>query len=148
MSRWDWFVVAVLAAVVILILMRKSNITGIDRRVVEKIAQAIARAEGFYVNGSIPQRLNNPGDLTVDLTGRGIGKEGMFIRYATPEDGWQALYTQIEMMLRDTSGIYNRDMSIAQVAARYTATEQNIWATNVAKQLGVTTDTRLKDIVA
>ena len=30
---------------------------------IEAIANAIATAEGFFVNGALPQRLNNPGDL-------------------------------------------------------------------------------------
>jgi hypothetical protein len=30
---------------------------------IDKLASAIATAEGFFVNGSLPQRMNNPGDL-------------------------------------------------------------------------------------
>jgi len=30
---------------------------------IEAIANAIATAEGFFVNGALPQRNNNPGDL-------------------------------------------------------------------------------------
>ena len=30
---------------------------------IDKIASAIATGEGFFVNGSLPQRNNNPGDL-------------------------------------------------------------------------------------
>lgn len=110
-------------------------------------ATAIAYAEGFYVNGSRPQRNNNPGDLTVDTIGRGIGKDGPFIRYATVDDGWDALRKQVQMILTNTSSIYNSDMTIQDVANKYTATNQATWALNVANKLGVSPDTKVSTLL-
>lgn len=110
-------------------------------------ATAIAYAEGFYVNGSRPQRNNNPGDLTVDTTGRGIGKDGPFIIYRTVDDGWDALRQQVRLILTNTSHIYNTDMTIQDVANQYTATDQSAWALNVANRLGVSPDTKISTLL-
>jgi len=61
---------------------------------VESIAQAIAKQEGFYVTGSIAQRNNNPGNL------RSWGSNPIVSGYAkfpTVKDGWRALYRQVEL---------------------------------------------------
>ena len=53
-----------------------------------KIAQAIAHMEGFFVAGSIPQRTNNPGD---------IGTFGGKVRsYGTAAQGFDTLDSYIE----------------------------------------------------
>src|SRR5688572_30319331 len=53
-------------------------------------AQAIARAEGFYVPGSIPQRANNPGNIKVlGWTGPRLADIPVF---DSVEQGWTALY--------------------------------------------------------
>lgn len=110
-------------------------------------AVAIAYAEGFYINGSRPQRNNNPGDLTIDTIGKAIGKDGPFVVYQTVEDGWEALKRQVSLILTNTSGIYNTNMTIQDVANRYTATEQSAWALNVANKLGVSPDTKISEIL-
>ena len=59
---------------------------------VESIAQAIATMEGFFNSGSLAQRNNNPGNL------RSWGSApivGGYAQFATPEDGWNALYSQV-----------------------------------------------------
>jgi hypothetical protein len=116
--------------------------------IVNKIADAIAFAEGFYVQGSRPQRNNNPGNLTVDLPGggQGIGKDGIYIVYDTAADGWADLKVEIELMLTNRSRIYNREMSIVEVAQKYTTTQQFSWAQNVSHRLGVTPHTKLSEI--
>ena len=58
----------------------------------ESIAQAIATMEGFFQSGSIAQRNNNPGNL------RSWGNAPVvngYASFATPEDGWNALYSQV-----------------------------------------------------
>ena len=65
--------------------------------VVTLIAQAIGFAEGYGADPTNrPTRNNNPGDMTLDLIGKGVRKDGPFIVYATPEDGWSNLYAQIQ----------------------------------------------------
>jgi prolyl-tRNA editing enzyme YbaK/EbsC (Cys-tRNA(Pro) deacylase) len=51
------------------------------------------------------------------------------------------------MILTDTSNIYNSDMTISDVAERYTATDQTAWALNVANKLGVSPDTKVSTLL-
>jgi hypothetical protein len=114
--------------------------------VVGKLSVAIAGAEGFYVQNSRPQRNNNPGDLTVDLTGKGTGKDSEgFVIYATPQDGWDALNKQVSLMFTGPSH-FNSSMTIQEVADIYTATDSEYWANAVAWNLGVSKNTELKDL--
>jgi hypothetical protein len=144
--------IAVIAAGLVGVLMAKQDsqnagdIPITDISAVDRIATAIAAAEGFSIPGSRPGRNHNPGDLTVDTTGKGVGRDGIFIVYATDSDGWDALRQQVQLMLNNTSKVYNNGMTIADVAARYTTTDQAAWAAIVARELGVTQDTTLAEI--
>jgi len=111
------------------------------------LADGIAFAEGFYVEGSRADRNNNPGNITIDLTGKSIGRDGMFIVYATAEDGWEALKKQVSMILTNASHIYNSEMTIAEIAARYTTTQQMEWARNVASRVGISVDTKVSTLL-
>ena len=113
----------------------------------DKLSDAIAYAEGFFVTGSRSQRNNNPGDLTVDLTGTGIGFDGAFVIYATAYDGWDALKKQVFRMIDGSSAFYNPSMSILEIAMTYTSTQQETWANNVASRLGVDIDATLNDLL-
>jgi len=105
---------------------------------VRRIAAAIAIAEGYWVPGSIPNRRNNPGNLTNPRTGQ--------IRtFASAEEGWRALYRQIERILSGESPLYPANGTIRQISRIYTATDQDAWARNVARALGVSPDTKLRD---
>ncbi len=56
--------------------------------------QAVAREEGFYAVGSRPQRNNNPGDIEYGrfaLAHGATGSDGRFARFASAEDGFQAM---------------------------------------------------------
>lgn len=62
--------------------------------IVQTIAEAIARQEGFHVHGSLAQRQNNPGNL------RSWGLVTISNGYAdfpTLDDGWMALRRQVEL---------------------------------------------------
>lgn len=104
--------------------------------VVTNLANAIAQEEGFYVAGSIPQRQNNPGNLTV---------AGQITTYPTAAAGWSALYAQVQSMFDGTSNYYNPSMSLAQVGNIYAGGDPN-WAANVASILGVSTSTTLNQL--
>jgi hypothetical protein len=106
------------------------------------VAQAIAREEGFQVTGSIPQRANNPGDLVLGPPSIG---EGITV-FATPGDGWAALYQQLARILIGTSAHYTLDMSIAEMG-RIWSGGSAAWASNVASALGVPTSTRLLEVL-
>ena len=113
-----------------------------NEAVISRIADAIAFAEGYYQAGSRPHRNNNPGDLERDFTGKSIGRDGPYVVYRCPEDGWEALRSQVRLMFQG-SRIYNRFMTIAEVGSHYTATGSKVWSENVARRLGATVDTRL-----
>jgi hypothetical protein len=117
----------------------------VNAAVISKIADAIAFAEGYFVPGSRPRRNNNPGDLEQDLTGKGVGWDGPYVIYASPQDGREALEHQVRLMFVG-SHFYRPSMTIREVARRYTATQADTWAGHVARRLGVTVDTRLADI--
>lgn len=142
------FLVIIAALVLLVLLAAGVTLTDVtvQRGVVGAFADAIAWAEGYYVPGSRPNRNNNPGDLTVDTIGKGTGKDGPYIIYGTAADGWAALRRQVELMFTGQSRYYKPNMTIAQVASRYTTTEQSAWASNVASRLGVSVQTRLDEI--
>ena len=105
-----------------------------------RIAEAIARAEGYYVLGSLPSRLNNPGSLK--------GSTGSLRWFSTPAEGWRALEDQVRRMLAGTSMWYKPSMTIREVAKIYTGGDKpDAWASIVSKQLKVTPDTRLSELV-
>jgi hypothetical protein len=108
-------------------------------RKIERIARAIARAEGYGVPGAIPTVRNNPGNIK--------GSDGVIKTYATPEEGWAALYRQVTMMFTGESRFYNASMTLAEIARIYTGEARYMdWANNVAKFLGVTPQTRLIEV--
>lgn len=113
---------------------------------VDRIAEAIAHAEGFFVNGSRPQRNNNPGNLTDSFGYQTVGYDGSFPIFVNVAAGWAALKDQIRKMLDGTSRYYSPDMTIAEIANVYTATEKDAWAANVARELGVSINTPLNQV--
>jgi hypothetical protein len=135
MKSWHWLI---LGGFVLLAISGGFMVTGNWPDIVKRFAEAIASAEGYFISGSVPNRRNNPGDLS-DASG--------VIQYPTPEAGWQALYHQVNLMFfGDPSQTrYNSSMTITQVAQTYAENWQN-WAQNVAGYLGVSPDTKLSDL--
>ena len=80
MKPWHY----ITAGIVLLLLFRRRVSANPLSPVVTipELARAVARAEGYYVPGSAPNRNNNPGSI---YTG------GQFNSYATPEAGFAAL---------------------------------------------------------
>lgn len=123
-----------------------------------RIARAIAVAEGGYDasgrnlnNGSRPSRNHNPMDMTADLIGKAVGKDGPFVQYANDADGWENGYAQVNAWLNGSSRYHSADSSIADLAGLgsetgFTSTDQQAWADTVARVLGVSTDTALSEI--
>ena len=111
--------------------------TSYDEKV-QYLAEAIARAEGFYVAGSLPQRQNNPGALKPG---------GVFIAlYPDTDSGWTALYNQVELMLTGRSAYYNSSMTFSQIAQIYTGGDNaETWAFIVSNTLGLTPANTLND---
>jgi hypothetical protein len=111
--------------------------------IVKRFGDAIAEAEGYWISGSVPNRKNNPGDLK---------RNGVIAVFDTAEQGFQALYEQVYKMFYGGSRFYNPTMTIDQVAYLYADGKDDPvgaknWAANVAGALGVTTDTKLEDLM-
>jgi hypothetical protein len=111
--------------------------TSYDEKV-QYLAEAIARAEGFYVAGSLPQRQNNPG---------AIKSGGVFVTlYPDAAAGWAALYNQVDLMLTGRSAYYNPSMTFSQIAQIYTGGDSpETWAFIVSNTLGLTPANILDD---
>jgi hypothetical protein len=108
-------------------------------RKIKRIAEAIAKAEGYGVPGAIPTVRNNPGNLK--------GPDGEIRWFSSPEEGWNALYRQVTMMFTGESRYYRPDMTISEIARIYTGEAAYMnWANNVARFLGVTPQTRLIEV--
>lgn len=143
MSKSAWFA---LIAFVALTLVGGESMLPVNENAIQRLAHAIARAEGYFVTGSKPKRNNNPGNITDDFGFPTLGKDGMFPIFTTPLDGWDALLHFMRLILSDRSHIYRSDMTIQEMAKHYTTTEQDIWANNVANALGVTVNTPLNQL--
>lgn len=119
----------------------------------ENLARAIATLEGFYKPGSVPQRLNNPGDLIFvgqkNATAHAIvGKDGktrVYCQFATVEEGWEALRRQIRLDAR-------RGLTLIQFIHKYApasdANDPKSYAAFVARRLSVSLDTPLSQIIS
>ena len=106
---------------------------------VHEFARAIGRTEGFYLKGSIPNRLHNPGDLMTDARHQYPGQTGVYHHYAVFKNdasGWAALENQIQKVIDGTSTKYTQDMSMVQIARVY-AENWRYWSRTVCKILRV-----------
>ena len=140
--------IIVLAGTGYILLQMGSDVNTSASSQVQAIAQAIARAEGFYTPGSRPARDHNPGDITQDLIGKAVAMDGPFPVFANDQDGWANLYAQINLWLSGGSSRANAGTTIAELSQFYTADNQTAWAANVANALGVSIDTPIGEIAA
>lgn len=113
----------------------------------QRLARAIATAEGFFVPGSIPAIAHNPGDLKLGDLGRGKLGEGITV-LASDEEGWQRLYHQIDLMATGVSHYYKPYMTLREIARVWTGTQQSEWSANVARALGVSEDATLVQVLS
>lgn len=113
---------------------------------VQTIAEAIARFEGFFQPGSLAQRNNNPGNLRSGP--RAVGKDSRgYAVYRTPADGWADLYRQVELNI--SRGLTLREFFggkpgvYAGYAPAADRNQPDRYAAYVASQAGVPTDVPL-----
>jgi hypothetical protein len=123
----------------------------VSPELISKVCKAIAVAEGYGKPGPT-QHANNPGNLCDDGdVGCGCvqtsGPNGAKITiYKTVDAGWLALSKKVGRMLRGASKVYTLDMTIAQVAIKWSGDPN--WGFNVANCLEVKPTTRLIDLVS
>jgi hypothetical protein len=105
---------------------------------------ALARAIAIQENSN--PDWNNPGDLTVSFgfPHRGAMNSAGVLGFVNCEDGWNALYRQLELIQNGASR-YAPSTSLQDFGYLYSGRDPN-WAVNVAKTLGVTPDVTLADI--
>lgn len=106
---------------------------------VAKFATAIARTEGFFVKGTIPNRYHNPGDIRAEklhvYPGQvGLSKRG-YVIFKNDAWGWAALERQIQKVIDGTSTKYTQDMTMLQIAKVYAASPQ--WPKTLCKILRI-----------
>jgi len=112
---------------------------------IPSFAQAIARAEGFYIKGSVPARINNPGDLKLGDIGFGALPSGITI-FPTFDQGCRALYHQLDLILTNKSSEYNTSMTFSQIAVIWTGNDNPMgWASTVAKSLNILPDMTIQN---
>lgn len=110
-----------------------------------KMAWAIATAEGFFIAGSLPNRINNPGDMKLGDKGWGVEQEktvypkadfnSIISDYA---DGVSALRRQCIAMLTGSSHVYKPSDTFAAVAVKWTGGDKpGAWCKIVTDNLNV-----------
>jgi len=113
------------------------------------LARAIAKAEGFGVLGSKPSRLHNPGDIRSRKQHAYPGQIGLdrqgYVIFKNDRAGWAALEGQIDRIAAGDSKFYSANMTLRQLARRYATSPT--WVKNVAKNLGVTPNASLFEIL-
>jgi hypothetical protein len=108
------------------------------------VCQAIASAEGANVAGSVPDRTNNPGDLSKgDEHGQPVSGYTVnsadgenLIVFASKDAGWAALYAKIANIAAGNSSVYSPLMTWTQIAQKYAGNWQ-AWVANVTGFLEV-----------
>lgn len=109
-----------------------------------KLSYAIAHAEGYFAHGSLPGRINNPGDM--ELGDKGWGVDNGKTIYASATEGWNALRRECTAILTGASHVYSVSDTIADVARKWTGGDNDgAWAAIVAEKLSLYPDTVMKD---
>ena len=133
----------------------------ISESLIERFSQAAAHEEGFFETDpakipTVPQRANNPADLTDDKdlgygTIQTSGPNGAKITiYPSVTDGWNAAYRKFRRMLSGASEVYPLSLTVEQVGLKFSGDPN--WGRNVASRIGtvgtltVTADTTLAEI--
>ena len=112
----------------------------IDEQKLDNFAQAVAKAEGFGVKGTIPTRCHNPGDIRsfaqgVHYPGQvGLNRNG-YVIFKNDAAGFAVLKTLIRKMVSGESKHYSPDMTITKIGKVYAGSR--VWAKNVAHNMGV-----------
>lgn len=117
---------------------------GSMNRLIPNLAYAISKAEGYGILNAIPTRANNPGDLVLGDMGLGtLGSAGITV-YPIFKLGCLALYHELNLILSNTSHVYNTRMTFSQMAVLWTGNDNaSIWATIVAKSLSISPSTTI-----
>lgn len=130
--------------------MLNKPVTPQKKSLLNKWADAIQSFEGWYP-GSRSYRNNNPGNIKYIGQKRAIGSDGTFCKFATYEDGRAEL---IDLLTRASSGqstLYSPEMTLIDFYNRYAPSSDNnnpnVYASAVAKMMGISVYTKIKNIL-
>lgn len=112
------------------------------------ICHAVALAEGANIAGSVPDRLNNPGDISDGLLtyGSEYADGSAVTKFPDKQTGWQWLYNKFQNIIAGGSSTYASTLSWSGIASKY-AGDSSSWLNNVISQLGVSPDSTPADYV-
>jgi hypothetical protein len=106
---------------------------------VATFATAIARTEGFFVKGTIPNRYHNPGDIRATKRNIYPGQVGLskrgYVIFKSDAWGWAALEKQIQKVIDGSSTRYTQEMTMLEIARVYAANPQ--WPKTLCKILRI-----------
>ncbi|MEM3609748.1 MAG: hypothetical protein QW076_02465 [Candidatus Anstonellales archaeon] len=118
------------------------------KSVIQRLAEAIAQFEGFYKEGTVANRNNNPGNLVYSPYQSGQ-KDG-FAYFKDTQTGWQALYYQLGLIFNGQSKYYRPDMTITEFVNTWASSspypERVSYAKYVASTFGVDINTKLNEL--
>lgn len=111
--------------------------------------RAIAYAEGYNVAGSVPARLNNPGDLSdgMNVYGSEFHSGSNVTTFPNASVGWQWLYDKLHNIVVGNSSVYDASMSWYEIGQQWAQPNWQVWGDNVASRLGVDPNSSLADYV-
>lgn len=111
------------------------------------VCRAIAHAEGADVEGSNPDKLNNPGDISDGALTYGFEfhSGSSITKFPDKQTGWKWLYDKISGAFVDgQSHVYSPSMTWTEFAQKYAGDWRN-WVANVTGPLGVNPEERVGD---
>jgi len=110
-----------------------------------KICHAIALAEGYNKEGSVPSKLCNPGDIgDFSLVYSFEEHSGSKITvFPTHEIGFERLYNKLRNIKAGISNVYSIDDTWHEFARKWAGDSLN-WCNNVCSELKVNPDTTLR----
>lgn len=113
-----------------------------------RMANAIAVAEGYGIDGAIPTRANNPGSLVIPgWTGETLGSERISV-FSNIAEGFQRLYFQLQIIKDGRSNVYTLSDTIESMGAKWAPLDSTSnWSRNVARQMSVPISTRLSELL-
>lgn len=112
------------------------------------IARAIAIAEGANVEGSNPDRLNNPGDISdgASTYGSEAHSGSNVTTFPDKETGWSWLYQKLQNIANGKSHVFSTSMTWTAFAQKYAGDWHN-WVANVTRELGVDASSTFGDYI-
>lgn len=131
--------------------------TGTPTNLVDKVALAIQKFEGWYPpgknypRGSVSYRQNNPGNMIFTDYTKSLGalrKGDRFAIFPDYETGFKALKQFITDAAKGELKSYNPSMTILEFFGKYTGQSTNMnYASFIAREIGKDINMRIKDLL-